>query len=260
METQPALEDVRTKLALIGLGVAVVLGMLYLANLLYIQSFLVVGGAAVILGTYVYDRGAPRGRGRGEAERLNVKMGSLQEDLASVEQKLAGNPSESERRSLRAKEAKLEQELRKLRWIENEHDIERMQAATGNTPLHPRPRRMGYRERRRKEARERSHLLRSLDEAKEVLKSEFPESARARVALIASDLKAHYGVLKGSEERSKSLGDYAAGWTVLHSVSRGNNVGTEVFRHVPRKVRSRLKAILDLAGSRGVFMLSVPGA
>jgi hypothetical protein len=249
-------DDVRPRLVILGIGVFVALVLLYLANLFYIQSLLVVWGVAIILGTYIYDRRTHIRQGGTDRPGGPEKLSKLEADLASVEEKLSGSPSEDERRNLRMKEAALEQELRKLRWTEKEQEMEKMRLATGGTPLRALPVRQGFWQRRKQGKKERVHLVQSLDEALEAIGTESPEAARARLAIIAADLKAHYGALREAKDEGGSVGDYAAAWMVIYAVSRGTGVGVEVFKHVPRKEKSKLTGIIDLAVSRGVVGVS----
>jgi hypothetical protein len=249
-------EDVRPKLALLGLAVLASLVFLYLANLFYIQFLILVLGAAVILGQFIYERKAARqsepGDGPAGAERATI----LREDLESVEQRLSGRVDESERRRLRLQEARLEQELRKIRWAAKEQDLEAVNHAAGAVPLRPLPPRPGFWERRRQDRLELGHLLRTLEEAEGVLAAEPPEAARTRIALVAADLKAHYGVLRDSSRR-KRLGDYGAAWAVLIAISRGETLEAGLFMHATRKAKPRLLALVDLAKSRGIAGVSL---
>ena len=251
--------DVRPKITLIAVGVVVALVVLYFAHIFYIQSLIVVWGVAIMLGSYVYDKAAREKREAGREARRSEREARLQQDLAEVERKMAGEKDQAKTRELRTAEARLERDLRNLRWAEKERAAERLRAATSGESLSPLPPRAGFWQRQRQAKRETGHLRMALDEAIGVLSSEPPASAKARIALIASDLKAHYGAIRGSKEGGNVAGDYADAWTVLYSISKGSGVGRDVFRHSPRMAKSKLNEILDLAELRGALEVSASG-
>lgn len=217
----------RRKIAIIGAGVVVALIALYLGHIFYIQSLLVVWGVAIMLGTYVYDRRAGKDQAGTSASQ---KGPSLVADLAEAQGGRGGRVDGAVRRDPRSTEA-----------------------VGGGAPLSARA---GPRAQSIQDQKERSHLHEALEEAIEVLSTDAPDAARTRVALIASDLKAHYRAIHESGEGSVNSGDYAAAWTVLHAVSGGVGVDQGIFRHAPKDTKSQLRAILDLAVSRGAIKVS----
>ena len=244
-------EGLRRPYALILTIVVVALALLYAVGLLYLQFIMVIWGVAVMAGIAVYERRkgitdqAPASLG--EADRLIA----LQTNLAAIDERLSSSPGEDEARYLKARRAAVEQDLRKLRWTLREADLAKSRMATGQDGLKPLPpRREGSR--RGQEKRERSHLLDSLGEAEEVLATEPPESARARLELIASDVKAHHRLLRQLGPGGRNLGDYGAAWAALASVCKGVGLDYDVRAHASRKVRARLDGLLDLAASRGL--------
>lgn len=252
MQSTARADDVRPQLALIGVLVVAALVLLYLANVFYIQSLLVVWGAAIISGSYVYDRRKskrPSARKGGESQS---RIATIEERLASVEERLANGGEDEDRADLRSQSSSMQRELRRLRWEARESDMEAMTVSLERKGLAPLPPAAGFWEKRRQRKEEQAHLVGALDQALGVLVSDPPDAARASMAMIAADLRANYGMMKGSG-RAGSLGDFGAAWGVLHSVSRGEAVDHATFFRASRLTKSRLTSICDLAAARGVL-------
>lgn len=238
--------------ALLGALVFVALLLLYVFDLFYLQFLLVVWGAAVMGGTVVYERRkgafAESPMALGDAERLI----SLQKTLAAIDERLSESPGEEETLYLRSRKEEMGEELRKLRWSMREAGLESIRRASGQEGLRPLPPRRGPLRRRGQERLERSHLLDSLEEAEEVLATEPAESARARVEMIAADVRAHYYLLKELEPRSRNLGDYGTAWAALTTISKGMKLDHDVRLHASKRVRAKLDGLFDVASGRGL--------
>lgn len=64
MQSASDLEDVRPKIALVGVVVVLALVFLYVVHIFYLQSLLVVWGGAIIWGSYIYDKRNRRARSK----------------------------------------------------------------------------------------------------------------------------------------------------------------------------------------------------
>lgn len=238
-------------LFMIGVPAAAGFALLYAAHLFYLQFLLVIWGGVVVAGITAYEKRPRDARptiSLGDADAL----ASQQETLAKIDERLSKPTGAGEERFLRARRAEVEQEVRKLRWSLKESGLESIRRATGQKGLEPLPPREAFLQRRRRAKQEQAHLLDSLGEAEEVLATEPSESAHARLDLIAADVKAHYYLLKGLESGSRSLGDYAAAWAVLASISKGVRLDLGFGSRASRKVKARLEMLNDSAVETGV--------
>ena len=245
--------DLRRKYALLGSGVLAALALLYAVHLFYLQFLIVVWGAAVMAG-FVIHEGKRAGTEDGTTPSGDAdKWVRLQENLSAVEEKLSKSTDEAELRSMRLRKASLEQDIRKLRWSLREKELGNLGLASGRERLSPIPAKIGTWQRWKRERREENHLLDSVLEAEEVLASEPPASARARIAMIASDVRAHLRLLEGLEYGSRNTKDYGTVWAALTSVAEGRSLQPSIRVHASRKVKSRLRRLLDLAAAKGLF-------
>ncbi len=249
--------DLLRPFLLIGGVSAAGLVLLYVAHLFYLQFLLVVWGGAVMAAITVYERRT------GDYERSPMSLGdadrliALQETLAAIDDRLSRPRGPEEEQYLRARKAAVEQDMRKLRWSIRESGLQSLRRAAGQERLKPLPPGRPTLQDRKHEKREEGHLLDSLGEAEEVLAAEPGTSARARLELIAADIKAHYNLLKGLGSGSRYLGDYATAWVALASIARGVRLGREVNAHASRKVKARLDGLCDLAIARGLVARSM---
>jgi hypothetical protein len=247
MGAAPRSDNIRPRLIVLGVLVVVVLVILYLAHIFYIQSLLVVWGAAIMYGMYLYDRKAHVQAGTKKGEAAPERLARLEQDLASVEEKLAGEVDPQEKPRLRRWESRLLQEVRRARWEAREGDMQVVEKVAGGEPLRELARQKGFWERRSQTRAERGHLNEVLDEAIGVLREERGDAARTRIALIAADLKANHGALKSFSGRESGAGDYADAWAVLSSFAQGIQIDEGVFGHAERKTKARLTKIAKLA-------------
>jgi hypothetical protein len=237
---------------IVGSAAGGALALLFAVHLFYLQFILVVWGAVVVAGFTIHEKRT------GEAPQPFLSLGeadqlvSLQGKLAAIDRKMTKSDDEDERRYLRRAKEAVEQDIRKLRWARRESELEGLSRASGKEGLRPLRPRIGGEDRRRDEKREERHLIDSLGEAEEVLAVEPPESARARLEMIAADVRAHYNLLRALEHRGKILGDYATAWAALASILKRANLDHELRRHASRKVRGKLDALHDLAVEKGL--------
>jgi hypothetical protein len=222
-------------------------------HILFLQSLLVVGSAAVMAGIVIWERhypGDPDGGGQGGGSLSRVKR-----ELEFIDERLRTSKEEREKSFLRLRKIYLEQELRRLEWTQKEFELERNYGAAKGGPLKPLGRSAGTGVPRRRGKAEAKHLLEALDQSAQILAADPPASARTELGLVANDLRAHYGLIKGDNAHSQNLRDYFATWAVLTSFCQGTRPEIQVQDYASKDVKSKLEVLIRLAGSREVIPL-----
>lgn len=229
----------------VGCGTIASLLLLFLAHLLYIQFVLLVWGGALIAGISIYEDAHPPERGRAEGADEDDQA-RLEADLAELKSMQSKASDPAERRSLRRKEEAVGLELRRLRWSQKEREMEIAERAFGQPLLRAIPRRGGWWARMQQSRKDLNVLVGYLDEVEGTLEAEPAQSALARLAKIASEVKGHLRLIGRREDRGAYGGEYATSWAFLASLSERRRPDP-VSRGTSRKVKSRLDNILRMA-------------
>lgn len=234
---------------LIGAGVLAMI-FLYFIGYLYIQFLIVIWSVVFVLAFVVYDRDAHQQQGSRGGNA--TKKSQLSAALAEIDGKISETDREDVKKLLKRQRDQVEQDIRRLDWTMREQELANAEMISASVGLKPLPREPSWRERRREENLQSSHLRARLKDAAEVVSEEKGDAAKEELKALANDLKAHYDVMKSKKPGPAILDDYRMSWGVLTALSKGTSPDFDFGKYSSRRFRNLLRKLVEAAEASGL--------
>ena len=274
--------SVNSKIILIVSGATLGSVGLLLLGSLSIEALVLIWNLAFVASVIVWERNkrdTALSGGGGPTFSNDENWSRIKREIERIEGRLGKTRDSEKRRALLYQRYMLENELRRLEWSIKESNLNGIyNAGSGNlrkldpegtpsrgeaqngTPgedseeIEPWERytpegALRQRKRLERQAEERKNLMRIIDSAEAILRSEPVDSIPAALRPVGNDFKAHYNVLKKRRNSQDSLADYWVAWAVISSVLSGVKIDSAIAKYASDGFRPRIVKFIKLVDS-----------
>ncbi len=247
--------------------------------ILLIQSIILVGYFAMIPAILTWEKYAATKRFFSKDSDLSAdeRWVLTKMDLEKIQKQIDKCKNEAEKKHLNSSKSSLENKLRRLEWSLRESDLSEMyNAAKGNlghlpdekasSPPEQSPKGSDEEEMDSSKDEEmevhsyesRNYLVKTLLDARAVLRNEPGPTLRLVLKPTANNLRAHYNALRRKQTKKSSptfaalVSDYWACWVLLHALANNLPLEPDLPRYCSNIFRPKIMAFMKLVHSLGL--------
>jgi hypothetical protein len=256
---------------------------LSLVGVLLIQAIILVGYFATIPAILTFEKYSARKRFHSGDLSADERWVVTKMDLEKIQKQVDKCKDEAEKKSLHSSLHFLENKLRRLEWSIRESDLTQMYNAgkgkmdrvadennSPSVPSTPKDPSKLHENSRDKDAEDgedgnelneyesRTYLVKTLLDARAVLRNEPSSTLRFVLKPSANNLRAHYNALRRSAMKKSDpatngiLSDYWACWVLLHAVSNNLPLEPNLPKYCSSAFRPKVVAFIKLVNSMGL--------